>query len=81
MKNTKTRRTRTLDLPDRKAAAPRRHRAALAEDRLMIGDRWPARWSSLVFVSEAGTPMHPGNVRRLILHLAAEAGIVGTARP
>jgi len=39
----------------------------------MAGD-----WSDLVFVSEAGTPLIPSNLRRLISDLSAAAGIEGT---
>jgi len=43
--------------------------------------RWPAEWSDLVFVSEAGTPLIPSNLRRWISALAVEAGIDGKVTP
>lgn len=46
-----------------------------------MGERWPAEWSSLVFVSENGTPIDPSDLRRLIAKLAADAGIEGTVTP
>ena len=57
------------------ATALREHRKRSAEERLLMGDRWPARWLSLVFVSENGTPLDSANGRRLMRSLAAEAGI------
>lgn len=66
---TKTKRTRTLDMPEITAAALREHRIRTSEERLMMGELWPARWSSLVFVSENGTPLDSANVRRLVRSL------------
>ena len=36
-------------------------------------DTWPARWRSLVFVSTAGTPLGPNNLRRWFRQLSDEA--------
>lgn len=38
-------------------------------------------WSDLAFVSEAGTPLIPSNLRRFVSTLAAEAGIEGKVTP
>ena len=45
------------------------------------GDRWPARWGSLLFDSENGTPINPSNLRRLIGRFAQDAGIDGVLNP
>ena len=81
LKPTKTKRSRTLDMPEVTAMALREHRRRCAEERLMMGDEWPARWSSLVFTSESGTPLDAANVRRLVRSMAVEAGIEGTVTP
>ena len=81
IKHTKTNRTRTLDMPPIAVDALREHRRAQAEEKLLMGDRWPVEWSDLVFVSEAGTPLIPSNLRRLISKLAARAGIEGKVTP
>ena len=47
----------------------------------MMGDRWPAKWGSLLFVSENGTPINPSNLRRLIGRFAQDAGIDGVLNP
>lgn len=78
--STKTKTSRTLDLPAMTVAALDRHRKAQAAERLLMGDRWPLRWQSLVFVTSAGTPVDAKGVRRLIDRLAVEAGI-GTLTP
>jgi integrase len=81
LKGTKTGKVRTLDLPPRTHDALRDHRKRQVEERLLLGDRWPVAWSDLVFVSEAGTPLIPSNLRRLIATLAAHAGIAGKLTP
>jgi integrase len=81
LKPTKTKRTRTLDMPEITATALREHRKRLAEERLMMGERWPARWTSLVFVSENGNPIDSSNIRRIVRSLAVEAGIEGVVTP
>lgn len=81
LKEPKTKTTRTLDLPGRTVDALTAHRNRSIEERLLMGDRWPAQWSDLVFTSEAGTPLIPSNVRRLISALTAAAGIEGTVSP
>lgn len=81
LKETKTKRPRTLELPRRTIDALAAHRKRHAEERLMMAEQWPAEWSDLVFVSEAGTPLNPSNLRRLVAGLAASAGIEGTVTP
>lgn len=81
LKGTKTGKVRTLDLPPRTYDALRDHRKRQVEERLLMGDRWPVEWSDLVFVSEAGTPLIPSNLRRLVSALAADAGITGKLTP
>jgi len=81
LKETKTKRPRTLDAPARTIDALRDHRKRQFEERLMMGDRWSAKWSDLVFVSEAGTPLIPANLRRLVSDLAVAAGIEGKVTP
>ncbi len=81
LKPTKTGGSRTLTLPAPALEALKRHRAAQAEERLLMGDRWPLQWETLVFVTSNGTPLDPSNVRRLVAKLAAEAGIDGNVAP
>jgi integrase/recombinase XerD len=47
----------------------------------VTGERWPAQWSDLVFISEAGTPLSDPNMRRLVPRWASQAGIDGTVTP
>lgn len=68
-------------MPEMTVTALRDHRKRTAEERLLMGDRWPARWQSLVFVSENGTPLDRSNTRRMVNALAKEAGIEGTLNP
>lgn len=70
---------RTLSMPSETIDALRLHRKNQAEERLLMGDRWPSKWSDLVFVSEAGTPVQ--NMRRLVSRWAAQANIEGTVTP
>jgi integrase len=81
LKETKTKRARTLELPPRTVDALTDHRKRQVEECLLMGDRWPTEWSDLVFVSERGTPINPSNLRRLITTLAREAGIEGVVTP
>ena len=46
-----------------------------------MGEKWPGKWSDLVFVSEAGTPLGDSNMRRLVSRWAAQAGIEGQVTP
>jgi integrase len=71
---------RSLDMPAPVVEALRRHRAAMAAERLAAGGAWPERWAGLVFVSEAGTALDPSNLRRHFERVCAAAG-VGRLRP
>ena len=81
LKEPKTKRSRTLDLPPRTVEALRRHRAAQIEERLLMGGRWPLRWEDRVFITTNGTPIGPTNLRRVISRMAVEAGIDGGFTP
>lgn len=81
LKPTKNKRSRTLELPTVTLQALRDHRRKSSEERLMLGDQWPNKWGSLVFVSENGTPINPSNLRRLVGRFAEEAGIEGVLTP
>jgi len=81
LKDTKTGQSRTLKLPGVTQGALRTHRLAQVEERLLMGDRWPLRWESLVFVTTNGTPLDPSNIRRVVGKLADEAGIEGSVTP
>jgi integrase len=81
LKFTKSKRSRTLELPAITLQALRDHRKTSAEELLLLGDRWPKKWGSLVFVSENGTPLNPSNLRRLIRRFAEDAGIEGPLTP
>lgn len=79
--STKTGKVRTLTIPPRALDALRNHRKRQAEERLLMGDRWPMKWQDLVFVTQDGTPLSPANVRRMVRNMAAEAGIDGRVTP
>lgn len=79
--STKTGSVRTLRMPGETVDALRLHRKNLNEERLAMGGKWPAKWSDLVFVSEKGTPLDDGNMRRLVSRWAGEAGIEGSLTP
>ena len=79
--STKTGRSRTLDIEPRALSALQRHRKAYAEERLLMGDRWPLKWQDLVFITTNGTPISPSNMRRIIDNLARDAGIGGKVTP
>lgn len=81
LKPTKSKRSRTLELPAITIDALREHRKRSAEDRLMLGDRWPAKWENLVFATENGTPINPSSLRRLIRRFAQDADIEGVLNP
>ena len=72
LKETKTKNVRVLDMPVRTVEALSAHRVRQAEERLLM-DAWPARWRSMVFVSTAGTPLGPNNLRRWFRQLSDEA--------
>ncbi len=72
---------RTLTMPGDTVDALRNHRKQQAEERLLMGDRWPPKWADLVFVSEAGTTVGDSNMRRLVTKWAKDAEIEGTVTP
>ncbi|MBU1226188.1 MAG: tyrosine-type recombinase/integrase, partial [Actinobacteria bacterium] len=61
--------------------ALRTHRKVQTAERLLMGDRWPARWATLVFVTTNGTPIDPSNLRRMVGQVAVDAGIEGKVNP
>lgn len=81
LKDTKTKRGRTLELPAITVNALRSHRKTQAEERLLAGDLWPHRWSSLCFVTQDGTPLDPANIRRVVARLGQQADIEGSLTP
>lgn len=72
---------RSLAMPGPVSDALRAHRLRQVEERLAVGDRWPAEWAQLVFVTDAGTPIDKANLRRDLRAVAAAAGIEGHLRP
>jgi integrase len=80
-KSTKTWKTRTLELPAPTVEALRRHRASHAEERLLMGDRWPLKWRSLVFVTTNGLPLGATHLRKTVDSMATAARISGTVTP
>ncbi len=71
---------RSLGAPAPVIDALRRHADRQADEIALLGARWPAEWSGLVFTSEAGTPVDPANVRRELRTVAAAADL-GHLRP
>jgi integrase len=64
---------RTVGLPPIAIEALQRH---LEHQRTIWLDQdRPQQWADLVFVSRAGTPIHPANRRRIVRDVAREAGI------
>ncbi len=70
---TKTRRSRTLDLPSPVLAALKIHRTRQKEERLQVGSAWHD--SGLIFTSEIGTPIDPSNLRKTTRALCESAGV------
>lgn len=81
LKAPKTRRPRTLAIPERTAEALRKHRTAQIEERLLAGPLWPRQWEPMVFVTQNGKPIDPSNLRRLVAKLGRDAGIEGRLTP
>jgi integrase len=81
LKPPKTKRPRTLAIPEATAAVLRRHRLTQVEERLLAGSLWPKEWEQLVFVIQRGTPIDPTNLRRFVRKLALDAGIDGRMTP
>lgn len=48
---------------------------------MLMGDRWPLQWQSLVFVTTNGLPLGPAHVRQTVEKLAKLAGISGKVTP
>jgi integrase len=72
--DTKTRKSRrTLELPQRCAAALRLHRDRQDQLRKRAGDKWHEH--DLVFASRVGTALWAGNVRRSFRSVLAAAGL------
>jgi integrase len=71
---------RVLALPDPVRRALRAHRAAQAEERLALGQRWPSEWHDLVFVTSGGLPIDESNGRRERAAIARRAGIGSVSR-
>jgi integrase len=77
----KTKRSRrSLAMPALVVDALRTHKARYAAERLAFGHSWPGEWADLVFVSEAGTPIDPANLRRAFSTVAKKANL-GHLRP
>lgn len=68
---------RSLRMPTVVADSLRRHRVALAEERLKAGTLWSAEWAphGLVFVNETGTPLYPKTVRTYFKRVTKAAGL------
>jgi integrase len=73
---TKTGSHRTIRLAPHVVDTLRTHRKRLAEERLLMGGRWPE--SRLVFVSEAGTPLDTANLRRFLVRMSRDAHLEWT---
>ena len=81
LKSPKTKRLRTLAIPQSTIDALRDHRRRQIEERLLAGPLWPTQWEELVFTTQNGTPVDPSNLRRLVAHLAIDAGVEGRVTP
>jgi integrase len=71
----KAKRPRILEISARTKTALAAHRTAQVKDRLYMGDRWPARYDSLVFRSEAGTVVDRHNMNRKLRSWLKAGGI------
>jgi integrase len=79
--STKTGKVRTLAMPSETIDTLRKHRKRVNEERLLMGNTWPKKWADLVFVSENGTPLDEGNMRRHVARWAKQADIEGGVTP
>jgi integrase len=70
---TKTRQSRTVNLPEPVWAALRAHDKVQKAERLKVGAAWRNR--GLVFTTEVGTPIDPSNLRRAVKGLCEDAGV------
>ena len=66
---------RTVALPPRAVATLNAHKARQAAEKLAAGPLWHDQ--GLVFASEVGTPVDPGNLRRVFARVAKAAGLTG----
>jgi integrase len=66
---------RTVALPPRAVATLKAHKAPQAAEKLAAGPLWHDQ--GLVFASEVGTPVDPGNLRRVFARIAKAAGLTG----
>lgn len=64
---------RTVALPEIATESLRAHRQHQVAERL--AGHWPEEWSDLVFVTTAGTPLDPKNLRKLFGRIAKKAGV------
>jgi len=64
---------RTVALPEIATQSLRAHRQQQIAERL--AGRWPDEWADLVFVTAAGTPLDPKNLRKLFARIAQKAGV------
>ena len=64
---------RTIDLDAETVRILRRHRAAQAQRRLLVGEGWQDH--DLVFCGPAGEPLHPDSVSRTFDRRARKAGV------
>jgi integrase len=70
---TKTKQSRTVDLPQPVWTALKAHAKQQKADRLKAGSAWRNR--GLVFTTEVGTPIDPSNLRRTVKTLCEDAGV------
>lgn len=68
-------RIRVLRVSSSVIDALRNHRRRQTEERLLMGEMWPAEHDALVFRSEAGTPIDAANARRFVRKVANDADI------
>ncbi len=66
---------RTLRVAASVTEALRIHRVRQSEERLLMGDLWPAEHDALVFRSQSGTPLDAANARRFVRIVAQKAGV------
>lgn len=64
-------------MPSKTIDTLRKHRKRLNEERLLMGNTWLRKWADLVFVSENGTPLDEGDMRRHVARCAKQADIAG----
>jgi integrase len=70
---TKTKQSRTVDLPAPVLAALKAHSARQKEEQMRVRSSW--RNTGLVFTTEVGSPLDPSNLRRATKALCEDAGV------